>query len=205
MDPDVVFRTVTQPAPMPEANWGLSPAEDPEKADEVLKAKVARFLQLKKQGQHVNTSLLRSSSFANPTIYAKLVEFVDIDERASAFSRGGWLTRRGLEETKKDHGPKVLLRRQDEMAEAARPQYHPNVALPAFAQIQRGTAFLSSAPSSSPCAMTPASGDGTVAALTPTAGFPFAYGRPVVNPILCIDASDIRLAYRASFLALPPF
>lgn len=82
--------------------------------------KVARFLQLKKQGQHVNTSLLRSSSFANPTIYAKLVEFVDIDERASAFPRGGWLTRRGLEDTKKDYGPQVLLRRQDELAEAAR-------------------------------------------------------------------------------------
>lgn len=68
----------------------------------------------------MNTSLLRSSSFANPTIYAKLVEFVDIDESASAFPRAGWLTRRALEDTRGEYGPKVLLRRQDEMAEAAR-------------------------------------------------------------------------------------
>lgn len=42
MDPDVVFRTVTQPTPMSEADWGLPPAEDPEKADEVLKVRLSR-------------------------------------------------------------------------------------------------------------------------------------------------------------------
>lgn len=68
----------------------------------------------------MNTSLLKSSAFANPTIYAKLVEFVDIDERASAFPRGGWITRRGLEDTRPQYGPKALQRRQDELADAAR-------------------------------------------------------------------------------------
>lgn len=48
--------------------------------------------------------------------------------------------------------------------------------------------------------MTPASGDGTVAAPTPT-GFPFAYGRPIVNSILSIDASYMRIASWISFYA----
>lgn len=43
MNPDVVFRTVTQPAPMPEADWGLPPAEDPEKADEALKVCISSY------------------------------------------------------------------------------------------------------------------------------------------------------------------
>lgn len=37
-------------------------------------AKVAKFLQLKyEKDQHINTTLLSSSAFANPHIYAKLV------------------------------------------------------------------------------------------------------------------------------------
>jgi hypothetical protein len=34
---------------------------------------VENFLRLKGKGQHINTSLLSSTSFANPHIYAKLV------------------------------------------------------------------------------------------------------------------------------------
>lgn len=82
--------------------------------------KVAHFFKLKQQGQHINTSLLKSSSFANPRIYSKLVEFVDIDERASAFPSGGWITRRGLEATRREYGPRALTDAQDRMAEAAR-------------------------------------------------------------------------------------
>jgi hypothetical protein len=45
---------------------------------------------------------------------------VDIDERASAFPGGGWLTRRGLEAEVPRYGPKALQNQQNEMAEAAK-------------------------------------------------------------------------------------
>lgn len=42
---------------------------------------MSTFLSLKAQGTHFNDSLMKSRSFRNPTIYKKLVEFVDVDER----------------------------------------------------------------------------------------------------------------------------
>lgn len=53
--------------------------------------KVSTFLALKEQGTHFNDSLMKSRSFRNPTIYKKLVEFVDVDERRGlAPSIWGW-------------------------------------------------------------------------------------------------------------------
>ncbi|GMK58715.1 hypothetical protein CspeluHIS016_0601570 [Cutaneotrichosporon spelunceum] len=108
-----IFRLVTRSGD--ESEWRLPPEVDPTTADSRLQAKVSQFLRLKQQGQHINTSLMQSSSFANPTIYTKLVEFVDIDERASAFPGGGWLTRRGLEGQIPTFGPKALQVRQNAM------------------------------------------------------------------------------------------
>lgn len=45
---------------------------------------------------------------------------MDIDERASAFPNGGWLTRQGLEAQIPTYGPKALLAQQNAMAEAAK-------------------------------------------------------------------------------------
>jgi hypothetical protein len=95
-----------------------------------MKAKVGNFLRLKvEEDRHINTTLLSSTAFANPHIYSKLVspiflspvmkelaiadprvqvEFVDIDERGSAFPGGGWITRRNLETRIPTWGAKAL-------------------------------------------------------------------------------------------------
>ncbi|GHJ88880.1 hypothetical protein NliqN6_5282 [Naganishia liquefaciens] len=93
-----VFRIVSRPPGGSRGEvWEVPPASK-EKPSEALQAKVANFLRLKvEQDRHINTTLLSSTAFANPHIYSKLVEFVDIDERGSAFPGGGWITRRGLE------------------------------------------------------------------------------------------------------------
>lgn len=49
-----------------------------------------------------------------------LVEFVDLDERATAFPGGGWLTRRNLESEISQYGPKALTAQQTAMADAVR-------------------------------------------------------------------------------------
>lgn len=60
----------------------------PEKrVDPALQAKLDHFHKLKEeQGTHFNQSLLRNRSFRNPHIYAKLVQWVGVEETASAFS-----------------------------------------------------------------------------------------------------------------------
>ena len=97
------------------------------------------FLRLKyERGQHINSTLLGSSAFANPHIYAKLVsrdshirvfsmakadvqvEFVDIDERASAFPAGGWLTRAALEDSIPLYGPTALAAQQKAKEDAVK-------------------------------------------------------------------------------------
>ncbi|KAL1411962.1 hypothetical protein Q8F55_002955 [Vanrija albida] len=111
------FRLATRPAAHGE-DWGIPPPAGPPSS--ALSAKVAQFLQLKRGGQHINTSLLQSSSFANPHIYAKLVEFVELDETATAFPAAGWLTRRHIADEIPLHGPQALLAQQNAMADAVR-------------------------------------------------------------------------------------
>jgi hypothetical protein len=58
-----------------------------------LQAKLAQFHTLKKdphQPKHFNDSLMSNRSFRNPHLYAKLVEFVDVDERATNFPKDIW-------------------------------------------------------------------------------------------------------------------
>jgi hypothetical protein len=89
MTEEEIFKVVTRPAEIEgTADWGIPAAVDPDRASDTLKvssyslderplifkAKVQQFLRLKyKKGQHINTTLLSSSSFANPHIYSKLV------------------------------------------------------------------------------------------------------------------------------------
>ena len=91
-----IFRLITRPRDIPGlVDWGIPSEVDPEQADpalrvsclaiaaflnsgcavaDVVQAKVDQFLRLKyEKGQHINSTLLASSTFANPHIYAKLV------------------------------------------------------------------------------------------------------------------------------------
>lgn len=40
--------------------------------------------------KHFNDSLMANRSFRNPHLYAKLVEFVDVDERTTNFPKSIW-------------------------------------------------------------------------------------------------------------------
>lgn len=54
-------------------------------------AKLANFHALRlSRGLHFNDSLHASKAFRNPRIYAKLVEFVDVDETGTNWARGVW-------------------------------------------------------------------------------------------------------------------
>ena len=58
-----------------------------------LQAKLAQFAALKLDPQnpkHFNDSLMSNRSFRNPHLYAKLVEFVDVDERTTNFPPDIW-------------------------------------------------------------------------------------------------------------------
>ncbi|KAL1719155.1 HCNGP-like protein-domain-containing protein [Schizophyllum commune] len=87
------IRDLLQPPPIPGvADWGIPPAStDP--CDPTLESKLAQFHALKRDPQnprHFNDSLMSNRSFRNPHLYAKLVEFVDVDERATNFPRDIW-------------------------------------------------------------------------------------------------------------------
>ncbi|KAF7721360.1 hypothetical protein EC973_004841 [Apophysomyces ossiformis] len=67
-------------------NWGIPPEPDtpvdPERA-----AKINHFLSLRASGHRLNIHLQHNKAFRNPRIYAKLVEFVDLDEFGSNFPK----------------------------------------------------------------------------------------------------------------------
>ncbi|WWD20950.1 hypothetical protein CI109_105428 [Kwoniella shandongensis] len=119
---DETLQMMIRPSPINGVeDWGIPPEVDPNEASPQLKAKVENFLRLKyERGEHINTRLLSSSSFANPHIYSKLVEFVSIDERATAFPSSGWLTRRNLESLLPTYGPSALSSAQKAKEEAVR-------------------------------------------------------------------------------------
>lgn len=84
------IRELLQPPSIPDVeDFGIPPpSEDP--VDSELAAKISKFLALKKQGTHFNDILMRNKSFNNPHIYAKLVEFVDVDETGTNFPKNIW-------------------------------------------------------------------------------------------------------------------
>ncbi|QRV75942.1 HCNGP domain-containing protein [Ceratobasidium sp. AG-Ba] len=84
------IRAMLQPPPIPGVeNFGIPPPSE-DKIDFELAAKVAKFLALKKQGTHFNDILMRNKSFNNPHIYAKLVDFVEVDETGTNFPKNIW-------------------------------------------------------------------------------------------------------------------
>ncbi|KAG8767605.1 hypothetical protein FRC12_006154 [Ceratobasidium sp. 428] len=84
------MRVLLQPPPIPGVeNFGIPPPSE-DKVDPELAAKVSKFLALKKQGTHFNDILMRNKSFNNPHIYAKLVDFVDVDETGTNFPKNMW-------------------------------------------------------------------------------------------------------------------
>ncbi|KIK91140.1 hypothetical protein PAXRUDRAFT_99438, partial [Paxillus rubicundulus Ve08.2h10] len=73
-------------------DWGI-PATSTAPCDPAIEAKVRQFLALKRDSanpKHFNDSLMSNRSFRNPHLYAKLVEFVDVDERTTNFPTSIW-------------------------------------------------------------------------------------------------------------------
>ncbi|KAI0935131.1 hypothetical protein AcW1_009289 [Taiwanofungus camphoratus] len=73
-------------------DWGI-PLESAEPCDPTIEAKLSQFLALKRDPvhpKHFNDSLMANRSFRNPHLYAKLVEFVDVDERTTNFPKHVW-------------------------------------------------------------------------------------------------------------------
>ncbi|RPD53149.1 HCNGP-domain-containing protein [Lentinus tigrinus ALCF2SS1-6] len=87
------IRQLLRPPPIPGLqDWGIPP-ETTEPCDESIKAKISTFLALKRDPQnprHFNDSLMANRAFRNPHLYAKLVEFVDVDERTTNFPKDMW-------------------------------------------------------------------------------------------------------------------
>ncbi|KAG9102354.1 hypothetical protein FRC06_002072 [Ceratobasidium sp. 370] len=84
------MRSLLQPPPIPGVeDFGIPPPSEG-KVDPELSAKVSKFLALKRQGTHFNDILMRNKSFNNPHIYAKLVDFVDVDETGTNFPKNMW-------------------------------------------------------------------------------------------------------------------
>jgi len=86
------IRALLQPPPIPEVDdWGIPPASN-EPCDPVIQTKLAQFLELKHgvPPKHFNDSLMANRAFRNPHLYAKLVEFVDVDERTTNFPPALW-------------------------------------------------------------------------------------------------------------------
>ncbi|KAJ7837291.1 HCNGP-domain-containing protein [Mycena leptocephala] len=86
------IRELLKPAPIPGVDdWGIPPAST-EPCDPALQTKLAQFHALKTStpAKHFNDSLMGSRAFRNPHLYAKLVEFVDVDERTTNFPPALW-------------------------------------------------------------------------------------------------------------------
>ncbi|MCO5590034.1 hypothetical protein L7F22_044003 [Adiantum nelumboides] len=71
--------------------WGLgiesSISDTGEGPNATLTEKLTNFHQLKQKGTHFNQSLNNNRSFRNPHIYAKLVDWIDVDENTSGYKQ----------------------------------------------------------------------------------------------------------------------
>ncbi|KAI0322875.1 HCNGP-like protein-domain-containing protein [Amylostereum chailletii] len=89
----VEVRKLLRPPPIPGIeDWGIPPPSN-EPCDPTIETKLAQFHVLKRdpvQPKHFNDSLMSNRSFRNPHLYAKLVEFVDVDERTTNFPKDVW-------------------------------------------------------------------------------------------------------------------
>ena len=108
---EALLRRLLRPPPIPGVeNWGIpdAPSEPCDPALEVspmflrhkshhlrsvclrFQSKIRHFRSLKSQGKHFNDSLMSNKAFRNPHIYAKLVEFVEVDEMGTRFPKHLW-------------------------------------------------------------------------------------------------------------------
>ncbi|KAJ7083251.1 HCNGP-like protein-domain-containing protein [Mycena epipterygia] len=86
------IRSLLRPDPIPGVDdWGIPP-ESTELCDPAIQTKLAQFHALKRATppKHFNDSLMANRTFRNPHLYAKLVEFVAVDERATNFPPPLW-------------------------------------------------------------------------------------------------------------------
>jgi len=108
LDEAAQLRQLVLPRPVPGLlDFGIPPAPEGEPdpalavcafplpmllvASYTLQAKLANFRSLKQsQNRHFNDALMSNRAFRNPHLYATLVEFVDVDERATAFPKDVW-------------------------------------------------------------------------------------------------------------------
>lgn len=86
-------RALLRPPPIPGMqDWGIPPLST-EPLNPAIETKLTQFHDLKRDPinpKHFNDSLMSNRSFRNPHLYAKLVEFVDVDERTTNFPRDIW-------------------------------------------------------------------------------------------------------------------
>ncbi|KAG8831049.1 hypothetical protein FRC17_003782 [Serendipita sp. 399] len=98
IDRHMSLRRYLMPPPVPGmVNWGV-PAPTKSIDDPELETKFRRFADLKGQGKHFNESLMTNKAFKNPHLYAKLVEFVNVDENVTNHPSGVWDPFRAREE-----------------------------------------------------------------------------------------------------------
>ncbi|OJA15458.1 hypothetical protein AZE42_02202 [Rhizopogon vesiculosus] len=87
------LREILAPSQVPGViDWGV-PLAASSPCDLAIQTKLAQFHALKQDSdhpKHFNDSLMSNRSFRNPHLYAKLVEFVDVDERTTNFPRDIW-------------------------------------------------------------------------------------------------------------------
>ncbi|KAK7044917.1 HCNGP-domain-containing protein [Favolaschia claudopus] len=86
------IRALLKPPPIPGVeDWGIPPPST-KPCDPALQTKLAGFHALKTgtPPKHFNDSLMNNRAFRNPHLYAKLVEFVDVDERTTNFPPELW-------------------------------------------------------------------------------------------------------------------
>ncbi|KAH7912371.1 HCNGP-like protein-domain-containing protein [Hygrophoropsis aurantiaca] len=87
------LQKLLRPPPIPGiSDWGIPP-EPSSPCDPGIVEKLAQFHSLKRDPQnpkHFNDSLMSNRSFRNPHLYAKLVEFIDVDERTTNFPTDIW-------------------------------------------------------------------------------------------------------------------
>jgi len=87
---EALLKRLLRPPPIPGVeNWGI-PEAPSEPCDRALESKIRHFQSLKLQGRHFNDSLMSNKAFRNPHIYAKLVEFVEVDEMGTRFPKHLW-------------------------------------------------------------------------------------------------------------------
>ncbi|KAG8980104.1 hypothetical protein FRB90_007823, partial [Tulasnella sp. 427] len=91
-DESSAIRRISRPPPIPGSNdeeYDIPPCSETP-CDPELDAKVLKFHLLKRQGKHFNDTLMQNKAFRNPHIYAKLVDFVSVDETSTNFPKDIW-------------------------------------------------------------------------------------------------------------------